>query len=181
MNDDDRADRAPEPRDATGQAQPAARRPARAPARPQRQRAGAPSWRLAHWSRRRGARLAGSRGQSLVELALLLPVWLLLIVGMLDLGRAFHAYMAILNAAREGARYGSIYPGDMPGILSHARREVLPSGISITAVEVACPAGACTPGKPIRVTVRLNFQLISTFVASVRPLPLQASAQFVVM
>ncbi|HEX5039095.1 MAG TPA: TadE family protein [Candidatus Limnocylindria bacterium] len=45
-----------------------------------------------------------SRGQSLVEFALILPVFVLLIVGILDFGRAVFAFNTLNNAAREGAR-----------------------------------------------------------------------------
>ncbi len=45
-----------------------------------------------------------SRGQSIVEFALILPVFVLLLVGILDLGRAVYAFNTINNAAREGAR-----------------------------------------------------------------------------
>ena len=48
--------------------------------------------------RRRG------RGQSLVEFALILPIFLLFIFGILDLGRAVYAYHTLNNAAREAAR-----------------------------------------------------------------------------
>jgi Flp pilus assembly protein TadG len=51
-----------------------------------------------------------SRGQSLVEFALISPVLLLLLVGVLDLGRAFYIQTALQNAAREGTRYGSVHP-----------------------------------------------------------------------
>ena len=44
------------------------------------------------------------RGQSLVEFALILPVFILLLVGIFDLGRAVYAYNTINNAARQGAR-----------------------------------------------------------------------------
>lgn len=50
------------------------------------------------------------RGQSLVELALILPVLMLVLVGIFDFGRAFYAYNALSNAAREGARYGTVHP-----------------------------------------------------------------------
>lgn len=43
-------------------------------------------------------------GQSLVEFALILPLFLLLIFGLIDLGRGVFAYNAIQNAAREGVR-----------------------------------------------------------------------------
>lgn len=44
------------------------------------------------------------RGQALVEFALILPLFVLLLVGILDLGRAVYAYNTLNNAARQGAR-----------------------------------------------------------------------------
>jgi hypothetical protein len=52
--------------------------------------------------RRRG------RGQSLVEFALILPIFLLFIFGILDLGRAVYAYHTLNNAAREAARVAMV-------------------------------------------------------------------------
>jgi Flp pilus assembly protein TadG len=43
-------------------------------------------------------------GQSLVEFALVIPIFLLLIFGLFDLGRAVYAYNAVQNAAREAVR-----------------------------------------------------------------------------
>ena len=45
-----------------------------------------------------------SRGQSLVEFALVLPLFLLLVFGIMDLGLAVLSYNSITNAAREGVR-----------------------------------------------------------------------------
>jgi Flp pilus assembly protein TadG len=50
----------------------------------------------------RKARSAG--GQGLVEFALVLPLFLVLVMGILDLGLSVFAYNSITNAAREGAR-----------------------------------------------------------------------------
>lgn len=44
------------------------------------------------------------RGQGLVEFALVLPLLILIMVGLFDLGRAVHSYNAIANAARSGNR-----------------------------------------------------------------------------
>ena len=49
-----------------------------------------------------------TRGQSLVEMALTLPVLLLLILGFIDLGRAVYYYSALGNAVREGARFATV-------------------------------------------------------------------------
>ena len=47
---------------------------------------------------------AAGRGQSLVEFALILPLFLLLLMGILDLGRGVAAYNSVSNAARSAVR-----------------------------------------------------------------------------
>jgi Flp pilus assembly protein TadG len=56
---------------------------------------------------RQNARVAtrrASRGQAMVEFALILPVILLLVVGMLEFARAWNLHQVMTDAAREGAR-----------------------------------------------------------------------------
>ena len=47
-------------------------------------------------------------GQSLVEFAMVLPLFLVLLFALVDFGRAFYSWMVITNAAREGARAGAV-------------------------------------------------------------------------
>jgi len=54
-------------------------------------------------------RWRGLRAQNLVEFALIFPVLMLLLIGMINFGRVFHVLIAISNSAREGVRYGSTY------------------------------------------------------------------------
>jgi Flp pilus assembly protein TadG len=49
-----------------------------------------------------------SRGQALVEFALVFPLFLLLLFGLVDLGRLAYINNAISEAAREGARWGTV-------------------------------------------------------------------------
>ncbi len=51
-------------------------------------------------------------GQSLVEFALILPLFLLFIFGIIDLGRGIYAYNTIQNAAREGTRVAIVDQND---------------------------------------------------------------------
>ena len=51
-----------------------------------------------------------SRGQSVVEFALILPVFLLLLLIAVDFGRLFFTYIQLSNTAREGAAYASANP-----------------------------------------------------------------------
>lgn len=50
-------------------------------------------------------------GQALVEFALLLPLLVLALLGLADLGLLLRAHVEVANAAREGARAGSLYLG----------------------------------------------------------------------
>lgn len=48
--------------------------------------------------------LKNERGQAMVELALVLPILLVLFMGIIEFGRVYHSYLVITNASREGAR-----------------------------------------------------------------------------
>lgn len=58
-----------------------------------------------------------SRGQGLVEFALVLPVFMVILIGMVDLGRAIWANNAVANAAREAARFASVHGGSCEDLL----------------------------------------------------------------
>jgi Flp pilus assembly protein TadG len=58
----------------------------------------------------RRSRLASESGAQLIELALVLPVLLFVLAGILDMGFLFKDYQVVTNAAREGARMAAL-PG----------------------------------------------------------------------
>jgi Flp pilus assembly protein TadG len=94
------------------------------------------------------------RGASLIETALVLPLLLLLVAGIVDLGGAFNSYIIVTNAAREGARYASKIPDDDVGIRGAAKQEATNYGVILAdgniAIDPISPAGS---GTPITVTV----------------------------
>jgi len=65
------------------------------------------------------------KGQSLVELAVSLPVILLILLGTFDFGMALFSYSILRDAAQEGALYGSFNPGNKTQIENRARN-ILP-------------------------------------------------------
>jgi Flp pilus assembly protein TadG len=109
-------------------------------------------------------------GQSMVEFALILPLMVLIIAGIFDLGRAFFASITITNAAREGARYGTLNPDYYQGICDATKNEAQSSGITLNDnnVTIMCsssmtcpPTGweilGCTENQPIIVQVNYNY------------------------
>ena len=103
------------------------------------------------------------KGQSLVEMALLLPLLLVLIIGALEFGRLFFTHIVITNAAREGAFYLSTHPddydsgtGNAPKTVLAAEAEAANSGVSNITVSVT-QHNCCTFGLySIEVTVETD-------------------------
>jgi Flp pilus assembly protein TadG len=85
---------------------------------------------MTHRLRGRRHTRAKSRGQTLVEFALILPVFLMLTLGVVDGARVFSAYIAITNGAREGALF--------------AAQSTNYNKWCSTTSTVACPANAST-------------------------------------
>ena len=53
--------------------------------------------------------------QSTVEIALILPILLLVVLGIMEMGRMLFFYSSVVSASREGARYGAAV-GDINGV-----------------------------------------------------------------
>jgi Flp pilus assembly protein TadG len=88
------------------------------------------------------------RGASAVEFALVLPLLLLVIAGVVDFGRALFTQVILTNAAREGAR-AAIFTTSTPG--PSERASTAAPGVTPLAINVyACPAN---PGPSAYATV----------------------------
>lgn len=121
------------------------------------------------------------RGQSLLEFAVGAVILLLLLAGIVDLGRAFFVYIALRDAAQEGAVYGSICPQDVNAIIQHVKSSsnspvdlandpnIKISCTFITASgESACGGTIPAPGNGIKVRVTYqNFPLIMPFMSTI--------------
>lgn len=81
---------------------------------------------------RRSSRRPTSRGQGLVEFALVLPPLMLILLGIIQFGFIFNTYVTMTNAAREGAREGTIYVYDAS--LSKAQNDTARNDAIKTAV-----------------------------------------------
>ncbi len=103
-------------------------------------------------------------GQSLVEVALVFPVLLMLLLGLLDFGRAFYAVVSLRDAADEGAAYASLDPSNTAEIVQRAVA-ASPRLVQITedGVTVHQPA-VIAPGQAITVTVQAEMMILTPFV-----------------
>src|SRR5439155_10491939 len=68
--------------------------------------------------------LHGRRGQNLVEVALVLPILVIMMLGIVEFGFIYFVWGSVDNAVREGARYGAINPTDTTGIANRVKQTV---------------------------------------------------------
>jgi Flp pilus assembly protein TadG len=122
-------------------------------------------------------------GQSLVEFALALTLMMTLVAGAVDLGSAFFSYLAIRDAAEEGALYGSISgaPLNTTAIEYRVRQSstqpVDLTDVSKVTVSVLILNQPCIGGL-IKVTVTYNYQLTMPLVGAIigsQTIPVTAS------
>jgi TadE-like protein len=118
-----------------------------------------------------------SRGQALVELAMILPVLLLVLLLGLDLGRVFFGWVGLNNASRIGASYAAAYPDawDVPG--DAAQRASYEAQIRADANALNCVLPAPLPeptftggtdiGDPAAVALTCQFSLITPVVSQI--------------
>ena len=113
--------------------------------------------------------LADARGSTTVELALVVPILMLLIVGLLDFARAMNASVVVGSASREAAHYAILHPSTAPSDIETAARArtapLDPASVtvvaryydSVTATFVAWPETGIPPNSPSRgVLVRIE-------------------------
>ncbi|MEN6571701.1 MAG: TadE/TadG family type IV pilus assembly protein [Anaerolineaceae bacterium] len=113
--------------------------------------------------------------QAIVELALILPILLVLIVGALEFGRLWSTKVILTNAAREGAYYYATHsaPSNCSGTASSSviasQNEAKNSGLTLNSGDVSVAGSSCIPGSTVKVTTTttVNNLLILGFVGNV--------------
>ena len=115
-------------------------------------------------SRRMAWNARRDRGAAAVEFALLLPVLLLLVFGLIDFGRALNAQITLTQVAREGARLAALGQSNVV-----SRTQAAATGLSPVTVNpgTACPANAGT-GVNAVVQVSYTYYLVTPVSAIAR-------------
>ena len=105
------------------------------------------------------SRKARDRGTAAVEFALVLPVLLLIVFGIIDFGRALNAQITLTGAAREGVRLAALGYTDAAVQARVVAAAPDLSGVAVT-VAASCPPGA-GPSADAEVNVGYSFSFIT--------------------
>ncbi len=139
--------------------------------------------------------LRKSRGQSLVEFALILPVLLLLLLVAIDFGRVFLGWVALQNMARVGANFAAENPDAWPAgsatstsaAADRARyKSLMLANVGETNCSVATPLPSPAfgltknPGDPVQVNLSCQFTVMTPLIDAIvgKQVTLSASSSF---
>ena len=100
-----------------------------------------------------GRRSRGERGSQLIEFALVLPLLLLVVLGIMDFGLLFQKYEAVTNAAREGARIAVLQGYDQTDVEARVAQYIADAGLGGTPITIMLPRQGVAIGGGTCITV----------------------------
>ena len=123
--------------------------------------------------------MSQQKGQSIVEFALLLPVLLFIIFGLLDMGRAVYTYTVLASAAHEGARQAVIVDNTDQVVVNAALQRAVAVNLLASEVQIV---GTRQPGTQVTVIVSHPFAPVTPLISNVvgHSLALSAAATMIV-
>ena len=104
-------------------------------------------------------RAGDDRGAELVELAIVLPILLLVFAAILDFGFLFQRYEVLTNAAREGARLAALPGYTEDQVRARVQSYLTASGLDETP-QISVTPGTETIGEPVTGTVTISLMTV---------------------
>ena len=132
------------------------------------------------WHRSSGSHLRAQQGQSIVEFAMVIPLFFLLAFGMIDLGRAFFVQTTLQNAMRQAGRFAvtgnhltdpvtATQMTRVDSIIQVAKNAAV--GLDISNIQISSLAGgnagpnrAGGPGDTVTISLTTNLKLITPMI-----------------
>lgn len=106
-------------------------------------------------------------GQALVEFALVLPLLLLILCGIIDFGWMFYSQLSVQNACREGARYACVHSADGEAAVQSSVKTMVQTSIPKNLdnanlyVDVDYINDADPTSGDVKVTVRAELEFLT--------------------
>lgn len=120
------------------------------------------------------------RGQAVVEMALVLPILLMLIFGIVEFGRILNTYMIVTNLSREGAREGAVGGTDTE-IVNAVESGTNADQFDTASISIAIDPPATLSGRPrgsaVKVTVSYPVDIIAPIIGPIIGDPFVVTSQ----
>lgn len=109
--------------------------------------------------------IRSTRGQAVIEFALVLPILLLVCFGITEFGRAWMTMNILTSAAREGVRLAAVTAPDIPAVTQRVT-DVCSAARVVPSVITVVPPDPADPNRRVSVTVETQFEVFSVRVLS---------------
>ena len=110
---------------------------------------------------------SNNRGQASVEFALILPILILLVMGILEFGLFFHSYVNISFASKEAARLAALDANASSQSIAASVQATMPATRNITIT--LTPAAPRTTGLPVTVSVSTQHTFMTPVISVLAP------------
>jgi Flp pilus assembly protein TadG len=135
-----------------------------------------------HDNPKRRKRRAHEAGAVAVEFALVLPIFLALVLGIAEFGRAFNTQVSLTEAGREAARYAAIHCSETGYSASNAQAAGVAAAPSVALIPANIGisysgTGTCSAGNNAVVTVTYTTPWMTGFPALIPGMPANLSIQ----
>lgn len=100
------------------------------------------------------------RGAVAVEFAILAPVLIMILMGIIEFGRAYNAQVSLTNAAREGVRVMAISNNQAPARAA-ARNAAVSLNPGLVDSNITFTAATCAPNRQMTVTVTYSLSTLT--------------------
>ncbi len=131
-------------------------------------------------------RVRAERGQAVLEFALALPIFMMLLMGVFDMGRGIYMYNGVSQAAREIARATSVHPGSPLGTSAETvavlatQKKLIPGLANPTFycvdIDGSTIATTCRAGYQVKVVIHAPYTPITPILGLVGTFDMQSSS-----
>lgn len=109
------------------------------------------------------------KGQAIVEMALVMPLLIMLLFGIVEFGRVLNTYMVVTNLSREGARIGAVGGSDT-AIIDFVKSSAAASGFETSLISISPSPSSISKrarGSSVMVTVSYPVDIFAPVIGTI--------------
>lgn len=120
--------------------------------------------------------LKNKKGQAMVEMAIVLPILLVILMGIFEFGRIFNTYLIMTNASREGARSAALGDNDTD-IIQRINNAIVDLDSSNLTTTITPSKSSRKRGTEVKVNLQYDIDLIAPVIDTIIPNPVHLETQ----
>ncbi|MCT4566679.1 MAG: pilus assembly protein [Maledivibacter sp.] len=122
--------------------------------------------------------LKSKKGQAMVEMAIVIPILLIILMGIFEFGRIFNTYIILTNASREGARRAALGASDTE-VNEKINNAVLYLDSTNLTTLITPSKSSRKRGSEVKINIQYDVDIIAPIIDTIIPNPFHLETQTV--